>query len=57
MLSEPRICLREGQNKEKEPFLKVASWGALERALESLGQLYIKKRAARFMTGKLHYLI
>ena len=57
MLSEPRICLREGQNKEKEPFLKVDSWGALERALESLGQLYIKKRAARFMTGKLHYLI
>ena len=40
MLSEPRICLREGQNKEKEPFLKIASWGALARALESLGQLY-----------------
>ena len=26
--SEPRICLIENQNKEKEPFLKIASSGA-----------------------------
>ena len=24
LCSEPRICFRENQNKEKEPFLKVA---------------------------------
>ena len=38
--SEPRTCLRENQNKEREPFLKIASSGTLARVLESLGELY-----------------
>ena len=37
--SEPRICLRENKNKEKQPFLKVASSERLARVLESLDEL------------------
>ena len=40
MRSEPWICLRKNQNKEKEPFLKIASLGTLARVLKSLGVLY-----------------
>ena len=38
--SEPRVCLRKIQNKEEEPFLKIASSGTVAKALESLGELY-----------------
>ena len=38
--SELRICLSENQNKEKKPFLKIASSETLARVLESLGELY-----------------
>ena len=40
MPSELRSCLRKIQNKEEEPFLKIASLGTVARALESLSELY-----------------